>query len=199
MKRRLSLALVAALAAIGVAAGLHGNEAGSPQEPASVAVSPAPDLAPEREQPEPSQPEAPAVAARTPEHLQLWTFDAPVIPVDLDGETLVPPSDPKVLGWWGQPAGARQGTTLLVGHTVSAGGGTLDDLEHTPVGEIANVSGVTYRVDSVEVITKAQLANRAPNLFDQTGPAKLVIVTCEGYDSVTRTYSENVVVVAKPI
>src|SRR5262245_1413953 len=208
MKRLVSVALVAALAATGVAVGLHGIETGSPEEPASATVSTAPDTAtelpatpatPKADVPKPSQPVAPVVAERTPEHLKLWKFDAPVIPVDLDGGTLVPPSDPTVLGWWGQPAGAARGATLLVGHTVSTGGGTLDDLEHTSVGKVANVSGVNYRVERVTVISKAQLAERAPKLFDQTGNAKLVVVTCEGYDSSTRTYDDNVVVVAKPV
>jgi hypothetical protein len=86
-----------------------------------------------------------------------------------------------------------------VGHTVSTGGGTLDDLEHTTVGSVAMVSGVRYRVDRVAVISKAQLARRAPQLFSQTGSPKLALVTCEGYDSATGSYSDNVVVVATPL
>ena len=82
---------------------------------------------------------------------------------------------------------------------MSTGGGTLDDLEHTTVGKTANVSGVQYRVERVTIISKAQLATRATKIFDQTGAAKLVLVTCEGYHSATRTYADNVVVVAKPV
>jgi hypothetical protein len=198
MKRLLPAALVAVLAATGVAVQLHRDEGGSTHEPTSVAVSAtrqtAASAAPAA--PEPAQS---ATVLRTPERLRLWTFEAPVVPVDLDGETLVPPSDPTVLGWWGQPTGAAEGTTLLVGHTVSTGGGTLDDLEDTPVGEIAHVSGVKYRVERVEVITKAKLAKRAPSLFAQSGDPKLVIVTCEGYDPATGEYAENVVVTARPV
>ncbi|HEX6150672.1 class F sortase [Nocardioides sp.] len=184
----MTVTVVAALAATGVAAGLAVSGADSREGSAPVAIAPAIESAAT------TQP-----APRAPKRLRLWKFDAPVVPVKLEGGALDPPSDPEVLGWWGQPAGAAGGTTLLVGHTVSTGGGTLDDLEHTTVGSVAKVSGVRYRVDRVTVITKAQLARRAPRLFDQTGTPKLVLVTCEGYDSVTRTYADNVVVVATPI
>lgn len=139
------------------------------------------------------------VLARDPAHLRLWKFDAPVIPVHLHGTELVPPSDPSTLGWWGQPAGAAHGTTLLVGHTVHTGGGMLDDLEDTPVGRVADVSGVRYRVTSVKVVTKTRLAQRAQQLFAPSGRPKLVLVTCEGYDRHTGLYADNVVVVATPL
>jgi hypothetical protein len=196
MKRPVTVALVAALASTGVAAALHVSGADSREGSAPVAIVPAnnPTTAPAIE---------PAVtmspAPRAPKRLKLWKFDAPVVPVELKGGALDPPADPEVLGWWGRPAGSVKGTTLLVGHTVSTGGGTLDDLEHTRVGSVATISGIDYRVDRVAVISKAQLARRAPQLFDQTGSARLVLVTCEGYDSATRTYADNVVVVATPI
>jgi hypothetical protein len=203
MKRLVSAILVTiALVVAGVAAGVHFTGADSQPGSAPVVVAPAPEpTQPAPRPPETAQPEEtqPVAEPRTPERLRLWKFDARVIPIDLDGETLVPPDDPTVLGWWGRPAGSARGTTLLVGHTVSTGGGTFDDLEDTPVGKVANVSGVRYRVERVNVITKAQLANRAPRLFDQTGDPKLVLVTCEGWDPTTRTYSHNVVVVARPI
>jgi hypothetical protein len=127
---------------------------------------------------------------------------ASVIPVTLDGGALTPPPDPQVVGWWGQKALASEGTMLLVGHTVSArsrakyGAGTLDNLEDTRVGSTIKVSGVWYQVADVTVMSKKTLAKRAPDLFDQSGPHKLVLVTCEGYDPATRTYADNVVVTA---
>lgn len=133
------------------------------------------------------------------EHLRLWKFDAPVIPVRLTGGELVPPPDPSVFGWWGQPAGSTYGTTLLVGHTVHTGGGILDDLEDTPVGDIANISGARYRVARVKIIAKADLAQRAQRLFSQTGRPNPVIGTCAGYDPHTGPYADNAVVIATPI
>jgi len=145
---------------------------------------------------------APAPATRPtpvrPTSFHMWRFDAPVVPITLAGSELVPPADPSVLGWWGKPAGARTGTTLLTGHTVHTGGGELDDLGLTPVGSTARVAGVTYDVTSVRVVSKAQLARRAPVLFSQSGHPKLVIVTCEGYNPATGEYAGSVVVTAKP-
>jgi len=140
---------------------------------------------------------APAPAKpTTPTHLRLDGIDAPVLPLALDGSTLVPPADPTVLGWWGRDAGARHGVTLLVGHTVHTGGGELDNLEDVPVGATAKVSGLRYTVASVKVISKTALAEQAPRLFAQTGPHRLVIVTCEGYDPATGHYDSNVVLTA---
>jgi hypothetical protein len=104
-----------------------------------------------------------------------------------------------VLGWWGVPAGAKRGVTLLVGHTVHTGGGELDDLEDVALGSLAHVNGHDYEVVSNEVITKGELAERAPALFDQAGSHRLVVVTCEGYDPETGHYDSNVVLVARPV
>jgi hypothetical protein len=134
------------------------------------------------------------VRPRQPERLRIWHYDAPVISLTLAGSELVPPPDPTVLGWWGRPSGAKHGTTLLTGHTVSTGGGTFDDLEDIPVGTVGHLSGVKYRVTEVAVISKAELARRAPRLFRQDGAPRLVLVTCEGYDPTTGHYEDNVVV-----
>jgi hypothetical protein len=134
-----------------------------------------------------------------PARLRLWKFDAPVVRIPLTAEGLTPPSDPSVIGWWGRRAGAQRGVTLLTGHTVHTGGGELDDLEQTPVGSVAVVSGVRYRVSRVSVIPKERLAAAAPRLFSQSGPPRLVVVTCENYEPTTGHYASNVVVVAKPI
>jgi hypothetical protein len=133
-----------------------------------------------------------------PTTFHLWKFHAPVVPLELSGSELVPPPNPSVLGWWGKPVGAKAGTTLLTGHTVHTGGGELDDLELTPVGSTARVSGVDYEVASIRVISKTDLARRAPRIFAQDGAPKLVVVTCEGYDPGTGHYADNVVVVARP-
>jgi hypothetical protein len=143
-----------------------------------------------------STPTPAPVAPTTPERLRLHGITAPVVPLTLDGGALVPPADPTVLGWWGKDAGARHGVTLLTGHTVHDGGGDLDDLEDVPVGATATVSGIDYEVASVKVISKDALARQAPRLFGQSGPHRLVIVTCEGYDPATGRYDSNVVLTA---
>jgi sortase (surface protein transpeptidase) len=127
----------------------------------------------------------------------LGVIDAAIVPLILEGNTLVPPDDPKTLGWWGSKLRAKHGVTLLVGHTVSTGGGALDDLEEVQPGTRINVSGVRYTVTRNRVLSKTALARRATHLFSQRGSHRLVVVTCEDYDPVTKTYASNVVLVAK--
>lgn len=135
---------------------------------------------------------------RVPRRLYGWRLsDVPVVKLHLQGDTLVPPDDPKTVGWWGTKVGARKGVTLLVGHTVHDGGGALDNLEDVPLGSTLRVSGVRYTVTSNRVISKEQLAKDALTLFSQTGSHRLVLVTCEDYDPATGHYASNVVLVAK--
>lgn len=152
-----------------------------------------------------AQPPAPMtrrarVKPRPPRHLVLSGIEAPVIPLELTSTVLVPPSDPKVLGWWGKRAGARHGTTLLVGHTVHTGGGALDHLGSVSrVGATVDVSGVRYKIVSNRDLSKSQLARGAEHLFAQSGPHRLVVVTCTDYQESTHEYLSNTVVVAQPI
>jgi len=139
------------------------------------------------------------VRPTVPTRLRLGEIDAPVVPLKLTGSALTPPDDPHTLGWWGKRAGSRHGTTLLTGHTVHDGGGTFDDLEDTPLGARAQVNGHAYEVTSVEVISKDELARRAPALFAQAGRPKLVLVTCEDYNRTTGHYASNVVVTSTPV
>ena len=140
-----------------------------------------------------------AVPPNAPTRLRLGDIKAPVVPLELSGSALTPPDDPSVLGWWGKRAGAHHGTTLLTGHTVHDGGGTFDNLELTSPGERAHLSGHSYEVTTVKVISKDKLAKRAPALFAQTGHHKLVLVTCEDYNPATGHYASNVVVTLAPV
>lgn len=188
MKRLLvALAALAALSGCGVAAAHQVPLPSSAPTSAATAESHTPGRAAPEVEP-------PAVPTR----LRLGAIDAPIVPLSLTGSALTPPEDPRTLGWWGKRAGSPHGTTLLTGHTVHDGGGTFDDLEHTPLGARAHLDGHSYRVASVEVISKERLAQRAEGLFAQGGSHKLVLVTCEDYDRATRHYASNVVVILKP-
>lgn len=140
-------------------------------------------------------------APRTPTEFRMWRFHAPVVPVSTSNKArmLVPPPDPSVLGWWGRPAGARHGTTLIVGHSVHTGGGELDTLKRTPLGSVAVVSGVHYRVVKVMVVSKKRLATLAPYLFRQTGSPQLAVVSCANYNWSLHVWPDNAIVIAKPI
>lgn len=136
-------------------------------------------------------------ATARPTHLKLWRFDAPVVRVNVQDGALTPPADPDVLGWWGRPAGAARGATLLTGHTVHTGGGEFADLRHTPLGAEANVSGVRYVVRRVTVVSTGRFARWSASLLAQDGPPRLVLVTCSDWDG-TRYRTSTVVVLTEP-
>jgi len=135
-------------------------------------------------------------------HLPAIGVRADVVRIEAAGGVLTPPADARTVGWWsgGAEAGARRGSVLVTGHTVRAGGGAFDDLETAQKGSLARV--VTdqgthdYRVISVRVLSKQQLAEQAAELFDPRGAAQLVLVTCEDWDGTS--YRSNVVVLAEP-
>jgi hypothetical protein len=129
-------------------------------------------------------------------------IDVPVLSIESRGRTLEPPADPQVLGWWSDGArpGAARGSALVTGHTVHDGGGALDDLETLRAGAEVRVrtgrGSISYVVESVQVLDKDTIARRAPRLFSQQVPGRLVLVTCEGWDGTG--YRSNVVVTATP-
>ncbi|TGN66661.1 class F sortase [Nocardioides eburneiflavus] len=127
---------------------------------------------------------------------------APVAGIRTEGGVLTPPSDPRQVGWWtgGARPGASAGAAVVTGHTVRAGGGAFDDLETLAAGDDVVVrSGareVAYAVDTVEVLSRDELARRSASLFGRTGPGRLVLITCEDWDGTA--YRSNVVVTARP-
>jgi len=128
---------------------------------------------------------------------------APVVPIKAPNDTLVPPADPRQLGWWADGArpGAARGSALVTGHTVHTGGGALDNLEQLTRGQGVFVrtdrGRIVYEVERVRVYSKGRIARDAERIFSQESPGRLVLVTCEDWDG-TR-YLSNVVVVAGPV
>jgi LPXTG-site transpeptidase (sortase) family protein len=129
--------------------------------------------------------------------------DAPVVPISAAGRMLVPPGDPQTLGWWdgGAVPGAAHGGALITGHTVHTGGGAFDDLEALRPGDRVRVrtavGRVRYVVTGVTVYRKISLARDAERVFRQSGPGRLVLVTCEDWNG--SVYLSNAVVFADPL
>jgi len=130
--------------------------------------------------------------------------DARVLPVHAPNDTLVPPSDPQELGWWsdGAAPGAGRGTVLIAGHTVHDGPGALNRLGTLPADAPVTVRTATgerlhYRARRVRTFSKRTIAAEAARLFTQTGPERLVLVTCADWNG-TR-YLSNTVVIASPV
>jgi LPXTG-site transpeptidase (sortase) family protein len=126
---------------------------------------------------------------------------ARVIRITARGGSLMPPSNPRVVGWWsgGALPGARIGSAVMTAHTVHTGGGAFDDLDKLRVGAIVTVITSTGRINYVATSTtnypKRTLAKHAAQLFDQTTRGRLVLVTCEDWNG--QTYLSNAVVIAQ--
>ena len=147
-------------------------------------------------------PEEPHPSAGEPRRVVVPSLgiDAPVIGIPVVDSVLTPPSDPQTLGWWqdGAAPGDVLGGALITGHTVSVGGGALDDLEEVGVGDRVRVETaggrIRYDVADVRIYRKASLARHAARVFSQELPGRLVLITCEDWDG--EKYLSNVVVVA---
>jgi LPXTG-site transpeptidase (sortase) family protein len=148
-------------------------------------------------------PEGPELKTGEPERLDLPSIgvSAAVSPIGTDGSrTLVPPSDYTTVGWWalGAEPGDGAGTTIVAGHTVHTGGGALDNLANVEIGDSVRLEradqDLRYRVTSVTTYRKGTLAANAAEVFDQTGPERLAIVTCADWNG--KIYLSNTVVIA---
>src|SRR5919106_241180 len=109
---------------------------------------------------------------------------APIVKIKSDDRVLTPPRDPGVVGWWsdGAAPGASTGSAILVGHAVRTGGGVFNDIGELDSGDAIQVGELSYKVRSVETLSKDEVAQRAEDLFDQSVPGRLVIVTCADWD-----------------
>ena len=132
-------------------------------------------------------------------------IEAPLVPIELASDgVLTPPADTDKVGWWDGSAepGSGEGQTVVTGHTVSTGGGVMNDLPQVDVGAVIQIRDegkvVDYRTTGVFKLSKEEVARLAPSLFGQEGQkGRLVLVTCTDYKD--GDYSSNIVVWAEPI
>jgi LPXTG-site transpeptidase (sortase) family protein len=130
--------------------------------------------------------------------------DARVLPIHSNEERILePPRDPSVVGWWSEGAapGEPQGSAVVVGHTVrNRDGGVFDDIGDLSVGDAIEVEGsdstLTYRVQSIDVLSKNEVARDAEQIFAQTGPGRLVLITCDDWDGTV--WRSNIITIAAP-
>lgn len=129
---------------------------------------------------------------------------APVLPATTVNGQLQVPAEPKRVGWWdgGAQAGDPFGSVVLAGHVDSKneGIGYFARLRQVKTGEVVVVHGsgrtASYRVTSIVSVPKDALATRS-GAFDQTGPHRLVLITCTGaYNASRGGYADNLVVTA---
>jgi hypothetical protein len=155
-------------------------------------------------EPTPSPPAARSEGQSGPSGILLpqIAISARVIPIVANGGSLIPPANPRVVGWWSDGArpGAEIGSAVMTAHTVHTGGGAFDDLGKLRIGATVTVmtdtGRIRYVVSSVTIYPKRSLATHAAELFDQTVPGRLVLVTCEDWNG--KLYLSNTVVIAEP-
>jgi LPXTG-site transpeptidase (sortase) family protein len=153
---------------------------------------------------EPAESQAEAISGPYTLRIPRIGVDAPVIPIESNEDrVLLPPRDPGVAGWWsdGAAPGEPEGSAILVGHTVrNNGGGIFDDVGTLRGGDTIEVEGsnsaLTYRVQSVDVLSKDQVARDAEQIFNQAGPGRLVVITCDDWDGTV--WQSNIITVAVP-
>jgi hypothetical protein len=153
---------------------------------------------------------APPVTAAPPVRLTVPArgIDAPLDPVGVEpaGEMTLP-RDVDRVGWYrfGPAPGAAEGTVVLAGHVddVEQGLGALAPLRRAEPGdevvvETADGAVTRWQVVSREVIDKPGVP--FGDLFARSGPPRLALITCGGpFDADSRSYRDNVVVVAVPV
>jgi LPXTG-site transpeptidase (sortase) family protein len=129
-----------------------------------------------------------------------------VLPATTVDGVLKVPENVQHVGWWDGSAWAGEpfGSTVIAGHidSATAGTGFFARLLKIKVGDTVTVRAdshrLKYRVTSVRKVAKKALATDG-QAFKQTGPHRLVLVTCTGnYHRDRGGYDSNLVVVAKP-
>jgi sortase (surface protein transpeptidase) len=131
--------------------------------------------------------------------------DAAVVPVGLEDDgTMEIPHDVRTVGWF-EPGirPGEDGSAVLSGHVDSRtqGAGAFFELRSLDVDdEVVVTAGSTeqrWRVVARDRYGKDELPVDA--LFARDGDPRLVLITCGGeFDATSRSYADNVVVVAVP-
>ncbi|MFI5736396.1 class F sortase [Kribbella sp. NPDC051587] len=183
-----------------------GDRAGAaaPDLPTTTTPAPLPQHAARPSHPTPVAPSRkPAARPGRPIRLTIprLQVSAAVLGIATEQGALIPPSNPRKLGWWsgGAQPGARLGSAVITGHTVHTGGGAFDNLERLQPGDTVGVAtsrgDLSYRVAAVTTYRKQALAKNAAHIFDQTVPGRLVLITCEDWNG--KVYLSNAVVIAE--
>ncbi|PPK70292.1 sortase [Actinokineospora auranticolor] len=119
--------------------------------------------------------------------------------------TLPVPSGVREATWWGAGLDAAEGATVFAGHVNWKGQtGPFAELWSAAVGDPVSVvdaqgRAFRYRVTRVETVDKHSLPTQAEEFFGQSGPHRVVLVTCGGrWVGGTDGYAANRVVIAQP-
>jgi LPXTG-site transpeptidase (sortase) family protein len=124
----------------------------------------------------------------------------------VDGELKVP-ENVDYVGWWDGSANAGDpfGSTVIAGHVDSAteGIGFFIRLRRIKAGDVVTLRAgshrLSYRISKVRTVNRHALATDS-QAFDQTGPHRLILITCTGaYRRGQGGYESNLVVIGQPL
>lgn len=163
-------------------------------------------------QPSPSVPSAASLRhgrAPTPPvgiRIPAIDIDSAVDDVGTEDRVLQLPPQPWVVGWWrdGARRGGNPGTIVLAAHLDSGDYGTVPfaragDLPRGAAAAMVDAQGLTHRHRVERVDTFRQAALPCEDLFRQSGPERVVLVTCGGtYGRSHGGWDSNVVVTFLP-
>jgi LPXTG-site transpeptidase (sortase) family protein len=143
-----------------------------------------------------------------PQRIELPSGDSAVVEsTQTVNGVLQVPDDVGRVGWWdgSSHAGDPFGSTVLAGHVDSReqGLGFFAELLLLQVGDVvtlrSDAQAQSYRVVSTTLVQKDALASESQAL-GQTGPHRLVLITCSGqWHPEIRSYDSNLVVLAEPL
>ncbi|MEV4145397.1 class F sortase [Amycolatopsis sp. NPDC049691] len=175
--------------------------------------------------PAPPPPPAPATTSAAPAAPAAQTSAPPAPPPQQPGTVRLPaggtatlvrtdlgpsgelpvPADLRQATWWGADLNAAGGASVFAGHVNWRGAtGPFAELWSARIGgevTIVDSAGRTrrYRISQLVTVHKDDLPARADDLFGQSGPHRVVLVTCGGrWVGGSDGYEENRVVVADP-
>jgi hypothetical protein len=121
------------------------------------------------------------------------------------GGELPIPTDLGQATWWGAGLDAAGGASVFAGHVNWRGAtGPFAELWSVKIGAVVTIvdsAGETrrYRISQLVTVHKDDLPARADDLFGQSGPHRVVLVTCGGrWVGGSDGYEENRVVIADP-
>ncbi|WP_435124485.1 class F sortase [Micromonospora tulbaghiae] len=125
---------------------------------------------------------------------------------DVGGDGTLPvPDGVAEAAWWGSELTAGTGAAVIAGHVTWRGEpGPFAELWQAGRGgriEVTDAQGRhrRYRITEVRTVAKSDLPRRAPDLFGQRGPHRIVLVTCGGrWVGGPRGYEANRIVVGHP-
>lgn len=220
-----AIALVGVLTFVGALAGCASQPEGpssaatsapatdSPGSAASTATGPTPSAAPLPEVPirdssagaQPSVPVVPPVSLT----IAALGIEVPIDPVGVaaDGQMEIPPLAERA-GWYrfGAAPGDPAGTAVIAAHVdsvASAGTGPFVRLGDAAVGDVVDVElagGATAQYTVSAVVRVAKPDARWPEIFQEGGEPRLVMITCGGaFQRDEGHYSDNVIVTAVPV